>query len=155
MLSDFELNVNGRKHKVTADPETPLLYVLRNDLKLKATKFGCGKAQCGACTVDMGATPIRSCVTPVSAINAPLTTLEGLSHGGKLHALQRAMIETQAPQCAYCISGIIMSAACLLKTNAKPSPADVNEALSGHLCRCGTHGRIVAAVAQAVTGAQK
>jgi aerobic-type carbon monoxide dehydrogenase small subunit (CoxS/CutS family) len=155
MLSDFELNVNGRKHKITADPETPLLYILRNDLKLKATKFGCGKAQCGACTVDMSATPIRSCVTPVSAINGPVTTLEGLSNGNHLHALQQAMIETQAPQCAYCISGIIMGAACLLKANSNPSEADVNAALSDHLCRCGAHGRILAAVAQAVTTTRK
>jgi aerobic-type carbon monoxide dehydrogenase small subunit (CoxS/CutS family) len=155
MLSEYELDVNGRKHKVMADPETPLLYILRNDLNLKATKFGCGKSQCGACTVDVGANPVRSCVTPVSAVNGPVTTLEGLSKGKDLHALQQAMIAKQAPQCAYCISGIIMSAACLLKSNAKPSEADVNTALSDHLCRCGAHGRIVAAVTQAVTNIQQ
>jgi nicotinate dehydrogenase subunit A len=147
---DLEITVNGQAHTVQADPETPLLYFLRNELKLNAAKFGCGLAQCGACTVHVDGEPVRSCVMPVSEVaGAEVTTLEGLGSAEALHPIQQAFIEEQAAQCGYCIPGMMMSAAALLAQNTQPNDADIREALSGNLCRCGTHVRILRAVQRA------
>jgi len=144
------LKVNGATRSVPAEPDTPLLYVLRNDLELNGAKFGCGLAQCGACTVLVDGKAVRSCVTDIGSLaNAEITTLEGLGTIEKPHALQRAFIEEQAAQCGYCINGMIMSAKALLDRNPKPSEADVRQALAANLCRCGTHNRIVRAVLRA------
>ena len=150
----LEITVNGRPHQVQATPETPLLYVLRNELNLNAAKFGCGLGQCGACTVLADGEPIRSCVVPVSdVVGAEVTTLEGLGTADIPHPLQRAFLEEQAAQCGYCIPGMMMSAAALLAKNSQPNDADVREALSGNLCRCGTHVRILRAVQRAAGSA--
>ena len=144
------LTVNGATRSVPAEPDTPLLYVLRNDFELNGAKFGCGLSQCGACTVLVNGQAVRSCVTPIdSLVGAQITTLEGLGTLEKPHALQRAFIAEQAVQCGYCINGMIMSAKALLDRNPKPSEADVREALAANLCRCGTHNRIVRAVLRA------
>jgi nicotinate dehydrogenase subunit A len=141
------LRVNGRSHTVNADPNTPLLYVLRNDLQLNGPKFGCGLAQCGACTVLLGKSAIRSCVTPIAAATgAEVTTLEGLGTAENPHPLQQAFIDHQAIQCGYCINGMMMTAAGLLETNPKPTEAEIRRALDGNLCRCGTHLQIVEAI---------
>ena len=144
------VNVNGNSHVVAADPETPLLYVLRNDLQLKGARFGCGLGQCGACTVLVDGKPVQSCDFPLSAATGKsVTTVEGLSVGGKLHPLQEAFIAEQAAQCGYCATGIIMSAKALLDVNPRPSDADIRAALKGNLCRCGTHQRILKAIKRA------
>ncbi len=144
------LKVNGVSRSVPAEPDTPLLYVLRNDFELNGAKFGCGLAQCGACTVLIDGKATRSCVTPISTLEkSEITTLEGLGTLDKPHALQRAFIEEQAVQCGYCINGMIMSAKELLDRNPKPSEQDVRSALAANLCRCGTHNRIVRAVMRA------
>ena len=144
------LKVNGAMRSVPAEPDTPLLYVLRNDLELNGAKFGCGLAQCGACTVLVDSKPVRSCVTQVGSLDeSEVTTLEGLGTVGKLHPLQQAFIEEQAAQCGYCINGMIMSAKALLDENPRPTEAQVREGLAGNLCRCGTHGRIIRAVLKA------
>ena len=144
------LKVNGAMRSVPAEPDTPLLYVLRNDLELNGAKFGCGAAQCGACTVLIDGQAVRSCVTPIGALaKSEITTLEGLGTLEKLHPLQRAFIDEQAAQCGYCINGMIMSAKALLDRNPRPSEDDVREALAANLCRCGTHGRIIRAVLRA------
>ena len=149
----INLNVNGRSRSVPADPDTPLLYVLRNDLELNGAKFGCGLAQCGACTVLIDGKPVRSCVTEIGSIGgAQITTLEGLGTVDKPHALQRAFIEEQAAQCGYCANGMIMTAKALLDANPRPSEQEVRTGLAGNLCRCGTHNRIVAAVLRAANG---
>ena len=149
------VSVNGKPRVSNAAPATPLLYVLRNDFELNAAKYGCGAAQCGACTVLVDDKPVRSCVTPVSTVGkANVTTLEGLGTHDKLHALQKAFIDEQAAQCGYCIPGMIMSAKALLDVNPKPTDADIIEALSGNLCRCGTHNRIVRAIKRAAAGGQ-
>ncbi len=144
------LKVNGVSRSVPAEPDTPLLYVLRNDLELNGAKYGCGLAQCGACTVLIDGKAVRSCVTPIATVgNAEITTLEGLGTLEKPHPLQHAFIEEQAAQCGYCTSGMIMSAKELLDRNPRPSEQDVRAALAGNLCRCGTHNRIVRAVLRA------
>jgi nicotinate dehydrogenase subunit A len=144
------LKVNGASRSVPAEPDTPLLYVLRNDFALNGAKFGCGLAQCGACTVLVDGKATRSCVTPIGAVErSEITTIEGLGSIEKPHALQQAFIEEQAVQCGYCINGMIISAKELLDRKPRPSEADVREALAGNLCRCGTHNRIVRAVLRA------
>ncbi|HWI79655.1 MAG TPA: (2Fe-2S)-binding protein [Ramlibacter sp.] len=144
------LNVNGKQHTSPAAPDTPLLYVLRNDVGINSAKYGCGEAMCGACTVLLDGRPIRSCVYPASkAAQARITTLEGLGSPERLHALQRAFIEEQAAQCGYCSSGVIMSAKSLLERIPNPTVPQIKEALTGHLCRCGTHTRIVKAIQRA------
>jgi nicotinate dehydrogenase subunit A len=146
----INLKVNGVSRSVPAEPDTPLLYVLRNDLELNGAKFGCGLAQCGACTVLVDGRAVRSCVTPVDAVaTSEITTIEGLGSLEKPHALQRAFIEEQAAQCGYCINGMIMSAKELLDRNPRPSEQDVRTALAANLCRCGTHNRIIRAVLRA------
>jgi nicotinate dehydrogenase subunit A len=146
----IRLNVNGRVRSTDAAPDTPLLYVLRNDLELNGAKFGCGMAQCGACTVLLDGAAVRSCVLPVSALGErKVTTLEGIGSPQRLHALQLAFIEEQAAQCGYCSSGMIMSAKALLDTERAPSEQQIRDALAGNLCRCGTHTRIIRAVQRA------
>jgi nicotinate dehydrogenase subunit A len=144
------LNVNGRRHTIAAAPETPLLYLLRNDLELNAAKFGCGMAQCGACTVLVDGKVVRSCVTPALAVkDAKVTTLEGLGSLENPHPLQKAFIAEQAAQCGYCIAGMLMAAKALLDENPRPSEPEIRQALAGNLCRCGTHNRIVRAIQRA------
>ena len=144
------IKVNGQLHDVRAEPETSLLYVLRNDLRLKGARFGCGLGQCGSCTVLVDGKPVQSCDFPLSAASGKsITTIEGLVAGGKPHPLQQAFIDEQAAQCGYCIPGIIMSAKALLDSNVNPTDADIRAALKGNLCRCGTHHRILRAVRRA------
>jgi nicotinate dehydrogenase subunit A len=146
-VSKLSITVNGKKHAVQASPDTPLLYVLRNELHLHGPRFGCGLAQCGACTVHLGDKAIRSCVTPVSATTKqPVTTLEGLGTIEKPHPVQAAFIEHQAAQCGYCTNGMIMASTAFLKQNASPSEDEIKTAMTPWLCRCGTHFRIVAAI---------
>jgi nicotinate dehydrogenase subunit A len=144
------LKVNGAVHRVPAELDTPLLYVLRNDLELNGAKFGCGMAQCGACTVLVDGKVVRSCITEIGSIGeAEVTTLEGLGTVNHPHPLQRTFMDLQAAQCGYCINGMIMSAKALLDDNPHPSEAQVRDGLAGNLCRCGTHGRIIRAVLKA------
>lgn len=144
------LIVNGQRRTVRASPDTPLLYVLRNDLELNGAKFGCGLAQCGACTVVVDGRAVRSCTTPISSVSGKkITTIEGLGTEAKPHALQKAFMEEQAAQCGYCIAGMIMSAKALLDQKPHPSEPEIRRALAGNLCRCGTHNRIVRAVQRA------
>ena len=146
----ISLKVNGVSRSVPAEPDTPLLYALRNDLELNGAKYGCGLAQCGACTVLIDGKAVRSCVTPIGAVGTgEITTIEGLGSIDKPHALQQAFIEEQAAQCGYCTNGMIMSAKELLDRNPRPSDPDVRAALAGNLCRCGTHNRIIRAVLRA------
>ena len=159
----FTLNVNGQLRTTPADPTTPLLYVLRNDLELNGAKFGCGAGQCGACTVLLNGTPIRSCVTPIQnlPVNAKITTIEGLASAkpaqtatsastpSELSILQNAFIEEQAAQCGYCINGMIMTAKSFLDKNPDPTDNQIRGALDANLCRCGTHSRILKAVKRA------
>ena len=150
MDDPLELVVNGRRHRLHVDPATPLLYVLRNDLGLRAAKFGCGVEQCGACTVLVGGEAVTSCALPVSQVGArEVTTLEGLAPDGELHPLQQAFIDETAAQCAYCVPGVIMAAAGLLAWNAAPSGEEIRRALADQLCRCGAHARMIRAVARA------
>jgi nicotinate dehydrogenase subunit A len=144
------LKVNGASRSVPAEPDTPLLYVLRNDFALNGAKFGCGLAQCGACTVLVDGKATRSCVTPIGAVErSEITTIEGLGSIEKPHALQQAFIEEQAVQCGYCMNGMIMQSKALLDENKRPSEAQIRQALANNLCRCGTHVRIVRAVKRA------
>ena len=150
-MARLTLTVNGKSHVVDVAPETPLLWVLRDTLGLTGTKFGCGIAQCGACTVHLDGEPARSCVTPVSAAqHARITTIEGLSPDGS-HPVQRAWEETDVPQCGYCQAGQIMSAAALLARNPEPTDDDIDDAMSGNLCRCATYLRIRAAIHRAAS----
>ncbi|PYM84001.1 MAG: hypothetical protein DME13_14185 [Candidatus Rokuibacteriota bacterium] len=149
-MANFTLRVNGEGRTVAVEPDTPLLYILRNDLELNGPKFGCGLAQCGACTVLVDGKPVRSCVAPVSSVaKGHITTIEGLGTVETLHPLQRAFIEEQACQCGYCGNGMVMSAKALLDRNPRPSDGDIKAALNGHLCRCASHNRIVRAVQRA------
>ena len=145
------LTVNGTVRQYDGDPQMPLLWYLRDQLQMTGTKFGCGQALCGACTVHMDGAPIRACVTPMVAVSGrSIVTIEGLDANGR-HPLQVAWVEMGVPQCGYCQSGQIMQAAALLKTNARPSEADIETMMSGHICRCGTYTRIKAAIQQAAT----
>ena len=149
-MAKISLRVNGKTRVVDAEPDVPLLYVLRNDLELNGPKFGCGLAQCGACTVIVDGAAIRSCVTPASAVqNRAVTTLEGLGSSKNMHKIQQAFVDEQAVQCGYCINGMIMTTKALLDKNPKPSDSQIKEALAGNLCRCGTHIRILRAVKRA------
>jgi nicotinate dehydrogenase subunit A len=144
------LRVNGQAQEVAAEPNTPLLYVLRNDLGLKGTRFGCGAGHCGACTVLVDGNAVQSCDTPLwSAAGREITTIEGLGTAERPHALQRAFLDEQAAQCGYCINGIIMAAVALLQKTARPTDAEIAAALDRNLCRCGTHVRILRAIRRA------
>ena len=146
------LKVNGRDHQVDADPDTPLLYVLREDIKLNAAKFGCGLGQCGACTVIVDGKAVLSCVTPMILLEGKqVTTLEGLGTASEPAPIQRAFMEEQAAQCGYCIAGIMMRAQALLQRNSRPTNEQIRSELEPHLCRCGTHMRILRAVRHAAT----
>ena len=148
-MSEYTLNVNNKDYKIDVDPQMPLLWAIRDFVGLKGTKFGCGIAQCGACTVHLEGTPIRSCSFPVSAAaGKKITTIEGISQNID-HAVQKAWIELQVPQCGYCQSGQIMSAVALLKNKPKPTDADIDAAMQGNLCRCGTYQRIRQAIHRA------
>ena len=140
------INVNGKQLSVDVEPEMPLLWVLRDELGLTGTKFGCGIAMCGACTVLLDGQPVRACVMPVSAVTGKkITTIEGLSKDGS-HPVQKAWVQLQVPQCGYCQSGQVMSATALLRTNKAPTDADIDNAMSGNICRCGTYARVREAV---------
>ncbi len=145
----FQLNINRKPRTVDAAGDTPLLWVLRDSLDLKGTKYGCGIGACGACTVLMDGRAIRSCTTPVSAATGSITTIEGLAENGKLHVLQQAWIDLDVAQCGYCQAGQILSASALLAKNPKPTDADIDAAMTGNLCRCATYIRIRAAIHQA------
>lgn len=146
----YTLKVNGTPHSVNVDADTPLLYVLRDNLALNGPKFGCGLGQCGACTVHVDGVATRACLLPVNTLaGKTITTLEGLGSTGKPGKLQQAFIDEQAVQCGYCVSGMIMTSAALLASNPKPSDTEIKGALTGNLCRCGTHQRICAAVKRA------
>ena len=146
----IDLEVNGEAHRVEAEPDMPLLWVIREQLGLTGTKFGCGIAQCGACTVHLDGQAVRSCTLPIAAVaGRSVTTIEGLAKNGALNAVQRAWIDEQAPQCGYCQSGQIMSAAALLASNPAPNDADIDAAMRGNICRCGAYSRIRRAIKQA------
>jgi len=149
-MAKIRLRVNGKSYIVDAEPDMPLLYALRDDLRLNGPKFGCGLSQCGACTVILDGVAVRSCVTPVTAAqNHSVTTLEGLGSTKKLHKIQQAFVDEQAAQCGYCINGMIMTTKALLDKKPKPTDAQIKQALAGNLCRCGTHTRILRAVKRA------
>ncbi len=145
-MASLTLNINGERRQIDVDPATPLLWVLRDTLQLVGTKYGCGIAQCGACTVHLDKVAVRSCTLPVSAVgDKSIITIEGLSENGD-HPVQKAWLEHDVPQCGYCQAGQIMSAAALLKENSKPSDEDIDAAMNGNICRCGTYTRIKAAI---------
>jgi nicotinate dehydrogenase subunit A len=150
MPTQYTLKVNGKTREVEAEPDAPLLYVLRDNLELHGPKFGCGLGQCGACTVHIGGAAVRSCTVPISSVKGrAIVTLEGLGTPDKPHPVQQAFIEEQAAQCGYCMNGMIMESSAFLAKNRNPSDADIKHALSSNLCRCGTHLRIVRAVKRA------
>ena len=154
MAENFTLRVNGREHTVSADANTPLVYILRNDLKLKGTRFGCGQGNCGACTVLIDGNPMQSCDTPLWSVPGhEITTIEGLGSGAVPGRLQQAFIDEQAMQCGYCINGIIMSAEALLARTPAPTDAEIAQALERNLCRCGTHVRVLRAIKRAAGAA--
>lgn len=142
----INLNVNGRAVSLDADPDMPLLWAVREELQLTGSKFGCGAAQCGACTMHVGGTPVRACLTPISAVQGPVTTIEGLANDKVGQAVQAAWVAHDVAQCGYCQSGQVMSATALLKSNKKPTDAQIDEAMAGNICRCGTYTRIRAAI---------
>ncbi|UZE97997.1 (2Fe-2S)-binding protein [Alkalimarinus alittae] len=143
----MKIAINGKEQVIDFEPDTPLLWVIRDELKLKGTKFGCGKGLCGACTVHLNGNPIRACITPVSAVeNQNITTIEGIGSEETPHPLQASWVEFNVPQCGYCQSGQLMSASALLANNASPTDADIDAAMSGNACRCGTYPRIKAAI---------
>lgn len=145
-MAEYSIKVNGAKHQVDVDADTPILWVLRDNLKLVGTKYGCGVAMCGACTIHLDGTAIRSCMLPISAIGEKeITTIEGLSETGD-HPVQQAWVEHDVAQCGYCQSGQMMNAASFLKSNPSPSPDEIAEAMNGNICRCGTYSRINKAV---------
>jgi len=149
-MTTYNLTINNQKFTVEAEPDTPLLWVLRDELDMKGTKFGCGIAQCGACTVHLNGNAVRSCSLPISALqNAKITTIEGLSKDGS-HPVQKAWMEIDVPQCGYCQAGQIMTAAALLDKNKKPSEMEIEAAMSGNICRCGTYPRIKQAIHKAI-----
>ena len=148
-MSNITIKVNGSAHTVDVDPSTPLLYVLRNDLGLQGPRFGCGLGQCGACTVIINGTAVRSCIMPLSAVRGEITTLEGLASKGKLHPLQQAWIDEQVPQCGFCQNGQIMTAKAMLDKIPHPTDAQIRETMNGTLCRCMTYYRIQAAIKRA------
>lgn len=148
-MAEFNISINGKNQKVDVDPSTPVLWVLRDHLNLVGTKYGCGIAQCGACTVHLNGTAVRSCQLPISAAaDSKITTIEGLSENGD-HPVQKAWLEHDVPQCGYCQAGQIMSASALLKRNPNPSDKDIENAMNGNICRCGTYTRIKAAIKSA------
>lgn len=156
MSQSFQLQINGKQHSIQSDPDTSLLTILRDHLGLTGSKYGCGEGQCGSCTVLLDGTPRRSCVTPVSAAaGKSITTIEGLEQSGHLHPVQQAFLDAEAFQCAYCTSGMIMSSVALLKQNSNPTPAEIEQALQGNICRCGTHPRIVEAVQKAAKASRE
>ncbi len=149
-MVSFTLNINGKTHKVEVDPNTPMLWVLRDHLKLVGTKYGCGIAQCGACTIHLGNRAVRSCQLPISVVaNQKITTIEGLSENGD-HPVQKAWLEADVPQCGYCQAGQIMTASALLNQNPNPSDTEIETAMDGNICRCGTYTRIKKAIQLAV-----
>src|SRR5262245_15916328 len=155
-MSARGLNVNGRAQRVEADPPHDLLGVLRGDLGLTGTKYGCGEGQCGACTVLLDGRPVRSCSTPVStAVGKRLTTIEGIAPEGRLHAVQQAFLDEGAMQCGYCIPGMIMSSVALLERTPRPTREQIVEAMNGNVCRCGTYARILAALERAAATSEK
>jgi isoquinoline 1-oxidoreductase alpha subunit len=145
-MSKYKLVVNGERREVDVSPKMPLLWVLRDKLKLTGSKFGCGIGQCGSCTVHVDGVAVRSCLLPVSSVSGAITTIEGLADGGNLHPLQSAWIEHDVPQCGYCQAGQIMSAAALLSKNSSPTDTDIDTAMEGNYCRCGTYIRIREAI---------
>lgn len=148
-MKEIRVNINGKTEVLNVDPKTPLLWILRDNLNLTGTKYGCGIAQCGACTVHLDNEPVRSCVLPIeNTTGKEITTIEGLSKAGD-HPIQKAWIEHDVPQCGYCQAGQIMSAAALLNKNANPTDSDIDQALYGNICRCGTYNRIKAAIKSA------
>jgi len=156
MTKPIEIEVNGKRYPVSYPSDTPLLFVLRDELGLTGTKYGCGEGQCGACTVLLGGAPRRSCQIPVgAAVAKPITTIEGLEKDSKLHPVQQAFLDADAFQCAYCTSGMVMSSVGLLQTNANPSQAEIVQFLQGNVCRCGTHPRILEAVLKAAKSLQE
>lgn len=153
-MAVISLTVNGRAHSVDADPATPLLYILSDDLQLNGPKFGCGLGQCGCCTVIVGGQAVRSCVTPVSAVSGEITTLEGLGSVDKPHPIQQAFIDEQAVQCGFCLSGVIMTAKAFLDGNPRATEAEIRQALSTVLCRCAAHSRMMKAITTYARGAK-
>jgi len=151
-MAVVSLRVNGAVREVDVDPATPLLYVLRNDLNLRGPRFGCGLAQCGACTVIINGVAMRSCITPVSGATGEITTLEGLAKDGQLHPLQQAWIDEQVPQCGYCQNGQILTAKALLDRNPNPTDAEIRDGMEGALCRCMTYYRIQQAIKRVARG---
>jgi isoquinoline 1-oxidoreductase alpha subunit len=152
----IDVSVNGKRHRIDVEPDTPLLWVIREAIGLPGTKFGCGMALCGACTVHLDGAPVRSCVTPVSAARGKrVTTVEGLATGARLHPVQEAWIEVDVPQCGYCQSGQVMSAVALLARQPDPTDADIDASMSGNICRCGTYQRIRTAIKLAAARMRK
>jgi aerobic-type carbon monoxide dehydrogenase small subunit (CoxS/CutS family) len=155
MAPPLELEINGKKYTAHSDPDTRLLTVLRDELGLTGTKYGCGEGQCGACTVLIGGSPRRSCQLPLGKVAQPVTTIEGLEKNGHLHPVQQAFLDLEAFQCAYCTSGMIISSVALLKQKPNPLPTEIVQFMQGNICRCGTYPRIVDAIQQAARSMER